>query len=1190
MAAATLQRKPQGEEAQSAPAALATPTQNVTPSRLAPLPGRSALIQMQSFVSSPNDAAEREADRVAAHVVSMPEPSPSSKAGVREANSVRRSPLIAQRAPARSAPAAARPANTSAATNANIAAEVKAAASGGFQLSKKTRAFLEPRFRTDFSAVRLHTDATAKRLSNKIGARAFTYGRHIFFNDGQYDPDSKAGLQLLAHELTHTIQQSETIQRKADEAAAPRVNERTGKQASRLGISDALDYFADAANAIPGYRMFTILIGVNPINMSSVEASAANILRAIVEFLPGGNIITRVLDSYGVFEKVGSWIEGQLKSLGISGASIKAAINEFLDSLGWRDIFDLGGVWNRAKRIFTTPISRIISFAQSLFVQILKFVQEAVLRPLAALAANTPFYPLLKAVLGKDPVTGEPVQGGAAEVIGGFMTMIGQEELWGNIQRANAIPRAWAWFQTALTGLVGLVTSIPTRFIDGLKSLEIMDFVVLPRAFVKIGGVLGSFLADFGRWALGTVFDLLKIIIEVVAPGVMPYIQRAAGAFQTIVRDPVRFIQTLIRAAMQGFRQFAANFLTHLQASLVGWLTGAMGGTGVYIPRGFNLPEILKFVLSILGLTWANIRAKLVRATNEATVVALETGFDIVRTLVTEGPAAAWEKILEAVGNLKQMAIDAIMDFVKSRVVEAAVTRLLSMLSPAGAFIQAVIAIYNTVMFFVERLRQIAQVAASFIDALATIAAGNIAPAANRVEATMAGLLTLVISFLARIAGLGRIADAVTGLIARIRAPIDRGLDRVVAWIVAQARRLGRMVVSGARGAVARVLNWWRERRRPRLADGSTHNLYFRGTAASAELRLASVDKPIDEHLREAIANAAFPAAARQAAQRALDFYNIHFAPLKRTPPPTEVQIAASITQLDPFTAMLVAIGGATGGDNVATTIGAFDGPRTAFLGPISNVTSRGGADSSGLTGGPWDLLTARRMTNSGQRWVRMHMISAQYGGPNSMGNFIPAPSATNTGGVVRGFETQVQDILYGRDAGGAVGGRDSPFVGPPAANRARIWLETRSTGFHPAATAPDGTVLYGAGVFATGAQFQVGIYTQNGSAWVKNPAARQTASVGIDPPDFAGTLVPNINTAGPSAIAAAATVSDYHASEIVRVRGGTNFVNADNFRSRMSRRSVREQPGVARESTDAFNAVMQQVVAATREGKLTWR
>ncbi|MBK9432919.1 MAG: hypothetical protein IPN50_11130 [Sphingomonadales bacterium] len=300
---------------------------------------------------------------------------------------------------------------------------------------------------------------------------------------------------------------------------------------------------------------------------------------------------------------------------------------------------------------------------------------------------------------------------------------------------------------------------------------------------------------------------------------------------------------------MLGFRQFATNFLKHLQASLVGWLTGAMAGANIYIPQGLNLREILKFVLSILGLTWANIRAKLVRATNETTVVALETGFDIVRTLVTEGPAAAWQKILEVIGNLKQMAIDAIMDFVKSRVVEAAVTRLLSMLTPAGAFIQAIIAIYNTIMFFVERLRQIAQVAASFIDAIATIASGNVGPAANRVESTMAGLLTLVISFLARIAGLGRVADAVTNLINRIRAPIDRALDAVVNWIVTQARRLGAAVMRGARGAVAAVAGWLGLRVPFTDDDGEQHNLYFGGNAANADLIVASAPESVSSRI-----------------------------------------------------------------------------------------------------------------------------------------------------------------------------------------------------------------------------------------------------------------------------------------------------------------------------------------------------
>ena len=138
------------------------------------------------------------------------------------------------------------------------------------------------------------------------------------------------------------------------------------------------------------------------------------------------------------------------------------------------------------------------------------------------------------------------------------------------------------------------------------------------------------------------------------------------------------------------------------------------------------------------------------------------------------------------------------MTFVRDRVVQAAITKLLTSLNPAGAFIQAVIAIYNTVMFFVERLRQIAQVVASVIDSLAAIAAGTIGPAASRVEQTMAGLLTLVISFLARIAGLGKASDAVTGITNKVRAPIDKALDKVVAWIVAQARRLGRLVAGPA--------------------------------------------------------------------------------------------------------------------------------------------------------------------------------------------------------------------------------------------------------------------------------------------------------------------------------------------------------------------------------------------------------
>lgn len=795
-------------------------------------------IQPSMRVSQPSDAAEVEADRVARAVVSMPAPAPDA--------THRSGPMLHRAA----APVAKK--TPRAGADPDVEKEVRKAATGGAALPAKVRKTLEPRFRASFAGVRIHTDGNAAKLSAKLGARAFTFGNHIFFGGGAYDPNSKGGMELLAHELTHTIQQGETIQRKADPAAETRVEQRTERQASRLGLSDALNFFADAANAIPGFRMFTILIGVNPINMSAVEASAANILRAIVEFLPGGNVITRVLDSYGIFDKVGGWIEGQLKSLGISGASIKAAIDKFLESLSWKDIFNLSGVWERAKSIFTDPISKIISFAKSLFSEILRMVREAVLRPLAALAEGSAGYPLLKVVIGFDPVTGEAVQPTAEAVIGGLLTLVGQEELWANIQRAKAIPRAWAWFKGAMGGIKALVSSIPRRFIAALKGLEIMDFVVLPSAFIKLAKVFGNFMVDFGSWALGTVIDLLKIIVEVVAPGAMPYIAKAGAAFNKILKNPVGFVQTLVRAGKLGLNQFAGNFLTHLKASLIGWLTGAMGGAGVYIPQGFSAGELLKFALSVLGLTWGHLRPRLVALSSETIVKGLEEGFALVKTLVKEGPAAAWQQLVETLTNLKDMVIDQVMAFVKGKIVEVAITKLAMMLSPAGALIQAIISIYNTVMFFIERLQQIGQVAASFIDSIATIAAGNIGPAANRVEKTMAGLLTLVVSFLARFAGFGKVATVVNNLIEKVRAPIFKAFDRVAGWIIAQAKKLGKLIAGGAKKAVAAFT---------KPADGEvgsresfsggdeSHSMWVDVSGGSPRLMMASVTKPLSQHL-----------------------------------------------------------------------------------------------------------------------------------------------------------------------------------------------------------------------------------------------------------------------------------------------------------------------------------------------------
>lgn len=88
----------------------------------------------------------------------------------------------------------------------------------GFALDSATRTGMEQGFGTDFSNVKIHTNAQAVQMNRELGAQAFTNGSNIYFNEGKYSPETKSGKKLLAHELTHTIQQGavnkgDTVQR-----------------------------------------------------------------------------------------------------------------------------------------------------------------------------------------------------------------------------------------------------------------------------------------------------------------------------------------------------------------------------------------------------------------------------------------------------------------------------------------------------------------------------------------------------------------------------------------------------------------------------------------------------------------------------------------------------------------------------------------------------------------------------------------------------------------------------------------------------------------------------------------------------------------------------------------------------------------------------------------------------------------
>jgi hypothetical protein len=179
-------------------------------------------LQAKLAISLPGDAYEQEADRVADQVMRMPDrTSPITvgvlpqisrlqrKCGECEEEEIRRQPMMEEgkkgeeeeTLQAKEVPGQA-PEVTP-----DVQTRISALRGGGQPLPTSVRAFFEPRFGHDFSQVRVHTDAQAATTARAVNAQAYTIGRDMVFGAGHYAPETESGRRLLAHELTHIVQQ-----------------------------------------------------------------------------------------------------------------------------------------------------------------------------------------------------------------------------------------------------------------------------------------------------------------------------------------------------------------------------------------------------------------------------------------------------------------------------------------------------------------------------------------------------------------------------------------------------------------------------------------------------------------------------------------------------------------------------------------------------------------------------------------------------------------------------------------------------------------------------------------------------------------------------------------------------------------------------------------------------------------------
>ena len=185
---------------------------------------RAGKLQAKLAISQPGDVYEQEADRVADQVMRMPDPTIQRACGPCAASGGTCPRCAGEKQEPRSPPLfppvyggmkggrvqgvkGIQRQSESATTDHSVSDNFIGSLGSGRPLDASTRSFFEPRFGTDFSHVRVHTDARAAESARSVNALAYTVGRDVVFGAGQYAPQTSSGKRLMAHELTHVVQQ-----------------------------------------------------------------------------------------------------------------------------------------------------------------------------------------------------------------------------------------------------------------------------------------------------------------------------------------------------------------------------------------------------------------------------------------------------------------------------------------------------------------------------------------------------------------------------------------------------------------------------------------------------------------------------------------------------------------------------------------------------------------------------------------------------------------------------------------------------------------------------------------------------------------------------------------------------------------------------------------------------------------------
>jgi hypothetical protein len=547
-----------------------------------------------------------------------------------------------------------------------------------------------------------------------------------------------------------------------------------------------------------------------------------------------------------------------------------------------------------------------------------------------------------------------------------------------------------------------LIEGLAKKYVDNVKKI---DERISEMKEANAG------LIDKAIGFLKKVWKVIKDLVNLFTS----ILSKLASIVGVILDSPGGFFDNLGKAFKQGFNNFKDKFLDYLEQGLMDWLMTNLGISGVELPKKFTPMAIFTLVLQVLGLTKQHIKERAIAILGPKTVAVLETAGGILYRVATEGIGVLWEMIQEKLTDLKEIVWEAIKSYIKTKVVEAAIIFLLSMLNPVGAFVKLCMAIYDFLMMLVRFKDRIMELLDSILNAVMAVASGAIDSAANAIEKAFAKSIPVIIGFLAALLHLNDIAAKVRDIITRIRARVDKAID----FVINKGVGLVKGVVGLGKKAVGAVAGWLGFREKFKTKSGINHTAYIQQSEGKTRLVIEST--PVDAvtffSQKEAEVTASTISQAEKNAKIArikhgrnllqgLNALMNNEAERENARIPAMIaEVISIIKEIDPSGSEAVAPGKAVFQPGFSMSVkatsfsaryvhkgGEFRDKNNNKVTVPANHSPGSEASKSALPDA-FRILEGLRLSD---KWTRFHILNADFGGVGVDSNLIPTPGYIN--------------------------------------------------------------------------------------------------------------------------------------------------------------------------------------------------